>query len=267
MPSPPEQSLHELQSRFMDALLGASLEQAVPLIASPGERARGQLGVYHNTVQVNFLGSLESTFPAIRRLVGADYFLQTAREFQRRHPSRSGDLLHVGQRFPQYLSELHAADRFRYLSDVARLEWLIQDTLLAAEHAPLELSKLAAVAPDDYDALRFELHPSLRLFESPFPALRVWETNVGGEAAARTEPEAVDLDAGGDRLALMSRRLTLQVHRLSPGEAGLLQAIRRGASFAAAVDAGQAGDDEFDATAALQRFVSVEAIVDCQEPA
>ena len=262
MPPLREPSLRELQLRMMDALLGDASEPAVPFIAAPARRARRRLAVYRNTVQLNFLGSLESSFPAIRRLVGEEYFTQTAREFQRHHPSPSGDLLHAGRLFPDFLAELHAADRFRYLADVARLEWLIQDALLAAEHAPLDLSKLAAVSADDYDGLHFALHPSLRLFSAPVPALRIWDTNVGAAAAAGTEPETVDLDGGADRLALMCRRLTLEVHPLSPGEAGFLGAVQQGATFADAVDAGSAAGEEFDATAALRRFVTAEAIVD-----
>jgi len=257
-------SLHDLQTRVMDALLDASYGAAIPLVSLPAELARGRLAVYQSNVRGNFVDCLHCSFPAVWGLVGEEYFRQTAREFQRRHPSRSGDLLHAGRRFPDYLAELHAADRFAYLPDVARLEWLIQEALLSADHAPLELSKLAAVAPADYDALRFELHPALRLFESRYPVLRIWEANVGSEAAMQAEPEPIDLDAGADRLAVMSRRLTLQLHRLSPGEVDFLDALKRGAPFAAALNAGEASADGFDATAALQRFVALEAIVDCR---
>ncbi len=123
------------------------------------------------------------------------------------------------------------------LADIARLEWLIQNALLAAEHAPLDLTKLAAVEETAYDELCFELHPTLRLFSSPYPALRIWQANANSDA----EPESIDLDSGGDRIAVMRSRLQLTVHQLSPGEQALLGALRRGTPFAAAVAAGAAG--------------------------
>jgi putative DNA-binding protein len=250
-------SLRELQTRVLDALLAASPENAIPLIAGYGGPAASRLGVYRNNVQSNFADALRSSFPVIWRLVGADYFRQTAREFQRHHPSRSGDLLHVGKRFPEYLAGLHLDD-FSYLVDVARLEWLVQEALLSAEHAPLDLQKLARVAPAEYDALCFELHPALRLFESRYPALRIWESNVSSDA----EAETIHLHSGGDRLAVARCRLQLQFHRLSAGEHCFLNSLSRGESFAAAVALGENSDPPFDASAALQRFVAAEAVVD-----
>ena len=250
-------SLRDLQVHVMDALLGARLAPVAALIAGPRARAQRRLGVYANTVQVNFRDALQSTFPAIRRLVGEEYFSQTAREFQRQHPSRSGDLLHSGKGFPHYLAQLHSDDDFTYLADVAQLEWLIQESLLAAEQGPLDLALLAQVAPAEYDGLHFVLHPALRLFESRYPVLAIWEANVGSDA----EPPTIDLRGAGDRLAIMRHRLQLQFLRLNPGEHGFLQAMARGECFAAAVVGGAEADAEFDASAALQRFVAAEAVV------
>ena len=251
----------------MDALLGTASEGAAALVAGPADAALARLNVYRNTVRSNFTESLYSSFPAIRRLVGEDYFRQTARRFQRRHPSRSGDLQHVGEFFPDFLAELHAADDHRYLADVARLEWLVQGALLAAGHPPLDLARLATVDPAAYDALRFELHPSLRLFESRYPAQRIWDANVNSDA----QPEVIDWTSGGERLAVMRSHLQLCFHPLTRNEFSFLRALQRGEGFAAAVDeagcadpdsSGDSAGDGFDASAALARFVAAEAIVD-----
>jgi len=238
-------SLRSLQTDFLDALLG-------------GELSEGRMRLYQSNVQANFVDSLHSSYPAIWRLVGEDYFRQAAREFQRSVPSRSGDLLHVGRAFPEYLAALHRDDQYRYLGDVARLEWLCQEALLAAEYAPMDVERLRAVAPSAYDGLRFELHPTLRLHHSPYPALRIWEANAVSEA----EPEVIDLGGGSDCLALLRQRLKLTFHRLSRGEFAFLEAVARGAEFAAAIASAGAYEEEFDAGAALRRFVAAEAIVD-----
>jgi hypothetical protein len=250
-------ALRELQLHVMDALLSGGLAPVTGLIAATDAAAERRFRVYANTVQANFRDALQSTYPAVRRLVGEDYFRQTAREFQHRHPSRSGDLSHCGQGFPNFLAHLHSDDAFSYLADVARLEWLIQESLLAAEHAPLDLASLARVPPAAYDGLRFELHPSLRLFESRYPTLAIWEVNVGSDA----EPPTIDLRSGGDLIAIVRHRLQLQFHRLSAGEHCFLRACTCGECFKAAVDCGREADAAFDASAALQRFVAAEAVV------
>jgi len=271
-------SLRELQVDVMHALLDGesdrALEHAVPLIAARGIAPSHLLGVYAHTALTNFTESISSSFPAIRRLVGDDYFRCLARGFHARHPSLSGDLQPAGRRFAQYLLELHSDNEYRYLGEVARLEWLIQETLLAADHGPLDLAKLQQVAPADYDDLRFELHPSARLFAAPFPCLAIWEANVGSDA----EPEPIDLAAGPDRVLLVRNNGQLKFHPLSRGEQDFLQSLQAGERFAAAVERG-AGHGEldaahgefdvaqgdaraFDAAAVLERFVLAEVIVD-----
>jgi hypothetical protein len=241
----------------LDALLGGEFERVAPLLA-PHATAPARLGVYRNNVRANFIDSLHSSFPAIWRLVGEAYFRQIAGEFHRLHPSRSGDLLHVGHAFPGYLAERHHADEYRYLGDIARLEWLCQESLLAAEHSPLDLERLRRVTPSAYDDLRFQLHPAVRLFESPYPALRIWQANVASDA----EPEVIDLASGPDCVAVMRQRLQLKFHPLSRGEQAFLNALQAGTACGAAIEQAGACDDEFDASAALQRFVAAEIIVD-----
>ena len=238
-------SLRSLQADFLDALFGAG-------------QIEGRQGLYQSNVRINFTDALRSTYPAVRRLVGEDYFRQTALMFQGTHPSRSGDLAHAGRGFPEYLAALHGDGQYRYLADIARLEWLCQEALLGAGHAPLDLERLRAVAPPHYDALRFELHPTLRLYQSAYPALLIWEANVADES----EPEPIDLNAGGEQLALMRRAGKLTFLSLTPGELAFLDALERGAPFGEAIASAGAREGPFDAGAALRRFIGAEAIVD-----
>ncbi len=276
----PMPSLRELQRRVMHAIAGgepdaAAAGIAAQYIAPQGIPPAARLNVYAGTARANFIASLVSSYPAVRRLVGEDYFAQCARSFHRRHPSRSGDLHPAGLGFAQFLAELHGDDEYRYLGEVARLEWLIQEALLAADHRTFDLAKLGEVAPQDYDDLRFRLHPSVRLFASAYPCVHIWQENVD-----EAEPEPIDLCEGADRVLLMrSREGRLAFHRLSRGEERFLRAVGAGERFGAAVEAGgaqdaqadaeaeaEAGadgdDDAFDAAAALQRFVLAGAIVD-----
>jgi hypothetical protein len=273
-------SLRELQRGFMHALLDGESDREAPfnaaLIPPTGMTPAHALSVYAGNARSNFIDSLILSYPVIRRLVGEDYFLQAARAFHVAHPSLSGDLQPAGTRFAQYWSQLHRDDEYRYLGDVARLEWLVQEALLAADHAPFDLAKLGRVDPTAYDDLRFHLHPAGRLFASEFPCLAIWEANAGGAA----QPPLIDLDAGPDRLLLLRHGGELKFHRLSPGEQRFLQSLQAGERFAAAVEHGarrgeidaahgpRASAGGFDAAAVLQRFVVAGVIVDFdKEPA
>ena len=249
-------SLRELQTRVLNGLLAEQPDGAAALILSSGIAAESRLRIYQNNARTNFVEALRSTYPVIWRLVGEDYFRQTVWLFQRRNPSLSGDLNHAGGAFPEYLRALHSGGDFRYLTDVATLEWLIQESLLALDHAPLDLPVLAQLDTAAYDALQFTLHPTLRLFESEFPAVRIWEANVGD-----AEPPALNLDSGAERVAVMRHEGKLRLHRLERGEYAFLESLADGRSFSASVECA-AADPSFDATLGLQRFVAANAIVD-----
>jgi hypothetical protein len=144
---------------------------------------------------------------------------------------------------------------------VARLEWARQESLNSADHPPLDLEKLAAIAPSNYAELRFQLHPASRLFESEFPCWRIWQANVAHDG----KPEIVDLATGGDRLLLTRNVLQIEVHLLSRGEFSFLAGLQEGKPFGQTVEQGAQGDSEFDAAAALQKFVLARVIVDSDQ--
>jgi len=258
MPSAPPSmpTLLELQRGFLGALLGEPAAAAT-LVAGDPEAAPSLIGVYANNAAVNFLESLRLTYPALLRLTGDEYFAQAAHAYRRRHPSRSGDLQWVGANFAEFLAERHGEDGYRYLADVARFEWLVQESLLAADHAPFDLRRLAAVAPDAYDELRFILHPAVRLFVSPFPAYTIWDANRD----PATEPPLIDLGQGPERVLIARQRGRSAYLPLTAGEYAFLDAIATGKNFAAAL-AATAAEPDFAAPEALQKFVLCESIID-----
>jgi hypothetical protein len=262
-------TLRELQSDFLAAILDGGVGSSVgvaeqfqaQLVAGAYGTARG-LAVYTNNAEHHYLESLRKSFPVVQRLVGEEYFRQCAREFRGTEPSQSGDLQHVGAGFPEYLLRRHGNDGHRYLVEIARLEWLYQSASTAADHPPFDFAKLARVPTEDYDALRFILHPSVRLFSSEFPALAIWRENLRSDQ----EPEIIDLGVGGERL-LLARAAAgfaagIDVRPLVRAEFVFLQAIEGSLGFGACIAAAAAIDPDFDASAALETFVCGQVIVD-----
>ncbi len=230
---------------------------AAALVVARGIAPVERLDIYAHNAAENFHNSLRVSFPAIVRLGGEEYFRGCARRYQRRFPSRSGDLQHVGDHFAAFLGELHRADAHRYFEDVARLEWLYQSALVAEDHPALDLAKLAAVSPDRHEELRFSLHPAVHLYESAFPAVSIWEANT-----CRNDLPIIGLDAGSERLAFTRLHGQVEWLRLTAGEYRFLAELEQSAAFGEAVRASLALDPEFDSVAALQRFVLSAVIVD-----
>jgi hypothetical protein len=254
-------TLLDLQTRMMGALLRDDPAAAADLLRGDGDEARRRIAIHANNARTNFLDSLRSSFPAVRRLVGDEYFDQCAAGFRDGNPSRSGDLQFAGDGFAPYLARLHAGGRHAYLGDVARFEWLYQESLTAPDHAPFDPARLAGIGAEQADRLLFRLHPAVRLFASPFPILEIWDANVGDAG----EPPLIDLDKGADRVLLARTLGRVRCHRLSAGEHAFLEAIALGRNLAGALEAAvadRAATAPFDAGAALRRFALAGAIID-----
>jgi hypothetical protein len=247
------QTLRELQRHFGAALFDSAPEAIMPWICGDGLDVESRIRIYRNNLRQGFLKTLALEFPVIQRLVGEDYFHQLALLFQANHPSRSGNLDHVGQQFPQFLVTLLGRTRYSYLSDVAALEWAYLVSMGAPEATPLDPSVLLKFSPDTFSELRFTLHPACRLMRSAYPVLRIWQVNQS-EAA---ETEVIDLDSGPDQILVRRGADEVELHRLPRGDFALLTALANEATLGDAFDAACGTDPRFNVGEALCRAVAL----------
>ncbi len=219
-------SLLELQAGFAAALLDG------------GDPPR--MAVYRGNVFGNWGAALGSAFPVVRRIVGADFFDAMARDYAHAHPSRSGDLHEYGAQLARFLEAYPHTQDLLYLPDVARLEWLAHRAYYAADAAAFDLSRPTEV----------RLAPACALLESDWPLARIWQAHQQGG-----EPEAVELDAGPDRVLIHRPGRRVEVCSLQPGDFRFLERLRAGASLGAALEAAAVCDPGFLPQVALATWV------------
>lgn len=252
--------LATLQRSFIESLLSGQ-QPLTPAVAdirggvfSPVER----LGIYRNNLRENFLKVLELEYPVILRLVGADYFRQTALQFLQQSPSRSGDLFHCGRGFPEFLRQQLAAGDYAYLADVAALEWAYQEAIIAADDARIfDIAALAGLEQDSYERLRLHAHPALRLARSPYPIVAIWADNQPDAASDAT----IDIGRGGEN-ALITRALrSTQVAAIGAGAATFLGGVLEQRPLGPALEAALAADPAFDLESALGPWIQARVFV------
>jgi hypothetical protein len=154
-----------LQGEFARGLL-----DRVPSVA--GLTAGHRFAVHRNNVYAGLVGVLQARYPVIERLVGEEFFGAAAQAFITASPPSSPVLLVYGEGFAAFLAGFEPAACLPYLPDVARLEWLRHAAFHAADCLPLTAADLAPAAGRE-EELIFEVHPSLGLISSPFPALSI----------------------------------------------------------------------------------------------
>jgi hypothetical protein len=250
-------ALRELQESFVGALFDGSTEPLLAQIAANGLSVADRLDVYRNNLRAGFAKALAITFPVIERLVGAQYFRQLAEAFIHEHPSRAGNLHHIGAPFAGFLRKHFADTQYLYLADTGDLEWAHEESLVAADEDAINPDSLRNIASSAYPNIRFNLHPAVRLVRSDYPIVRIWSANQLDSSA----DEIIDLDSGGDNVLVLRTPDGIEFHRMPSGEFAALRAISAGFPLGTALEAALSVDSAFDLGQALHRFFRLKLFI------
>jgi Putative DNA-binding domain len=241
----------ELQHSFAAAVLGSPVE--LPIRAATAARAESGLAVHRNNVMSSLIKVLAARFPAVRRLLGEDCFLETVRRFIVAEPPRSPLLLDYGDAFPGFLRSIGEDSCMGHIADVADLEVARGKAYHAADAASLPPQAFAAIPAQRLAGLRLTFHPSVWLLQSRFPIVSLWQANqgAGGATSQQERPEA----------AVIARpMLEVEVWNLPPGGFAFLTALRCGATMAEATEAAMDAAPDFDLVANLSVLIKAQIV-------
>jgi putative DNA-binding protein len=180
-------------------------------IVANGLDAPERLDIYRNTLASVLTNALRLSYPAVKQLVGDDFFEGAARIFIAADPPRSACLDDYGEGFPEFLERFGPARSLAYLPDVARLEWAVNHALHAEDASPLEGERLGRL-PALENVLSLVAHPSIMLIRSKFPVDAIWRAVLDHDDAGL---RAVDLDVGPVWLLVERIHIGVNVQRMS----------------------------------------------------
>lgn len=232
--------LSEVQAGFAAALLDPTAP-APPGVVGPDRRpAPRRFAVYRNNVLSALGNAVAGSFPAVKRIVGDDFFRAMARAYVLAEPPTAPVLLDYGTTFPDFIARFAPAASLPYLPDVARIERGWREAYHAGDAAPLPPTALAELPETALPGLVFTLHPSLRLVRSRWPALTVWRMNVSDVPTT-----TVDFSVAEDAL-IVRPGAEVEVRIVPPGGAAFVTALAAGETLLAAAETAQAADMRFD---------------------
>jgi hypothetical protein len=162
-----------------------------------------------------------------------------------------------GGELARFLAAYPPARALRYLPDVARLEWAIDQANIAADAPPFDPAALHAVPEDVLGELRFVLHPSAQFVVSAYPIFHIWQVNQPGYAGN----DRVDLGEGGDALLVRRAPDGVVIERLAAGEHAFLAALAGNRSLSDATERARGTEPSFHLADALRRHVSAGTVV------
>ncbi len=243
-------------AEFAAALLDPDCPAPVGLIGPDGEPSVKRFAVYRNNVVAGLGETLKAAFPAVRRIVGAEFFAAMARVYVSREPPASPIMLHYGAGFADFIDGFAPAAALPYLGDVARLERAWAEAYHAPEAEPLDPAVLAGIAPDKLPHASLLLHPSLRVVRSPFPAVTIWRMNIDGGVPGR-----VDFDRRGEDALVLRPVAEVELRVLPPGAAAFIAALGAGTPVVGALGLALRDDSRFELDRALAGLMEAGAII------
>lgn len=228
-------TLREQQLAFAAAVCGdgpgAGLLQAMPNGAPPLLRA------YRHAYGARLTEALRDNFEILARVMGDQGFDALAAAYRAAHPSTVPSIRWFGHRLAEFMAGELARDSdlvpHPAFIDFARMDWALRAAFDAADAPVLGRAALAGLAPEAFAALRFGLHPSVRLqpldwaIEAAWRALREHDPASGADDPELPAPEALP-----HTLLVWRRGLDTLWRSLEPTEAALLATLQAGEPFA-----------------------------------
>jgi len=248
-------SLLELQRALRDSLVEHDGCGISAHVVDGGIDATGRLDIYRNTSAGALTTALRLSYPAVHRLVGAEFFKGAAGFFIESFQPKSACLDDYGEEFPAFLSVFEPAASLAYLPDIARLEWAVNRALHAADMEPLDTQRLGALAEAERARVRFAPHPSVSLVRADHPADLIWRAVLEKDDAALS---AIYPGAGPVWLLVERLPTGVEVRHMSESAWRFTSALCDGRPLAAALD--EAPD--FDARALLADHLAVGRFID-----
>ena len=185
------------------------------------------LQIYGNNVSGARIKSLVAAYPACFRILGEACFNNLAHRFIEHTPSVQPDLNRYGAAFSDFLDEWTQSQAsfsdYRYLGDLARLEWLCHTAYYAEDDPQFDFRALAKASHGAQEACCFQLGHSVGLLQSDYPVMAIRETNLSANEA--TEVQAIELP---EYLVVSRPAFQIRVERIDAHTFEALASCREG---------------------------------------
>jgi hypothetical protein len=235
-------ALGELEQDFQSFVLAGAPRIERGIVGTARVAAARRLAIYADAYRARLAEALESNYPMLAKLLGAERFGDLAGTYIDRYRSDHFSIRWYGDR----LSALLTADSLyrgeRLLAELARFEWSMALAFDAADAPALKAAALESLAPDDWPQLSFKFHPSVQLLALDTGAPVVWKALNQDQTPPQEflTPSAAGSEETKDRLPnwmIWRRGIETFFRSLNTTESRALQTAMRGATFAAICEA------------------------------
>ncbi|GLS89063.1 DUF2063 domain-containing protein [Psychromonas marina] len=159
--------LNQLQAQFSAALFYQHDNITDAIKETQSVTPLQRLQVYRNSFIMGVTEALAITYQHTSALVGEEFFNSVSRAFILNNPPLENNIMTYGLGFNEYLATLPQLTEMPYIAEMARFEWLLEQTSNAeVEDKQFDTTQLALVPENQLNQLLFQVATQITLFDS-----------------------------------------------------------------------------------------------------
>jgi Putative DNA-binding domain len=178
------------QGAFQRGILTGDNAILDEILDSPKAKRETLFGVYRHAYGSRLVEAMRNDHELLHRYLGEAAFDEMGHAYVKARPSENPNLRWFSQRLPDFLRSAEPYNRHPVLSDLAALEKALNHAFDAAEAPVLALPDMAGFAPEVWNDLVFQPHPSALRLDLMTNAPAIWLALKNDE----TPPEAAVLE-------------------------------------------------------------------------
>jgi hypothetical protein len=214
------------QDDFQRGILSGDDSILAEILDSPKEKREVLYGVYRHAYGSRLVDALRNDHGLLHGYLGDETFDAMGYAYVAAKPSHYPNLRWFSQGLPDFLKTTEPYRDHPILADLAALEKALNDAFDATDAPVLALADMAGFAPELWNALKFQPHPSSCRLDVSTNAAAVWLALKNDE----TPPDAVALEQPG-RLLIWRQDVTPMFREFSAEEAMMWDEAANGIPF------------------------------------
>ena len=214
------------QDDFQRGILSGDDSILAEILDSPKEKREILYGVYRHAYGSRLVDALRNDHGLLHSYLGDEMFDTMGYAYVAAKPSHHPNLRWFSQGLPDFLKSTEPYSDHPILADLAALEKALNDAFDATDAPALALPDMAGFAPEVWNTLTFQPHPSSCRLDVSTNAAAVWLALKNDDMP----PDAVALEQPG-RLLIWRQDVTPMFRELDPEEAMMWDEAANGIPF------------------------------------
>jgi hypothetical protein len=218
--------LAQLQRALQAHVIAQDMTIAENIHATADISVSTRLQIYSDAYRLRLIEALQSNYPVLCDMLGADDFSTLAQRYLNAFPSQHFSIRWFGDRLAQFVTCDAAYCEASWLRELIQWEWATASAFDAADVALLRVEDLASVASEEWPSLRFEPHPSLQRLTLTTNTVAIVQASIADELPPA--PRATPIQT---EWMIWRQALTVRYRSLDAAEAAAINALLAHGTF------------------------------------